>query len=116
MKVSVLLFVVACVFLLEGTQGADYPDPETLTNKANEENLTNILKCFYSEGECPTGADELKGRFRNRIYSKMFGIGNVVETNPRTLLLEEAQRKGQSSLLSFFGPPSKKIWTEEDES
>nr|CAD7449367.1 unnamed protein product [Timema bartmani] len=111
MKASVLLFVVACVFLLEGTQGADYPDPETLTNKANEENLTNILKCFYSEGECPKGADELKGRFRNGIYSKMFSIGKVVDTNPRTL-----KEKGQSSLLFFFGPPSKKIWAEEDES
>nr|CAD7575659.1 unnamed protein product [Timema californicum] len=63
MKASVHLFVVACVFLLEGTQGEDYPDPVALTNKANEENLTNILKCFYSEGECPKGTVELKVKF-----------------------------------------------------
>nr|CAD7265296.1 unnamed protein product [Timema shepardi] len=46
-----------------GTQGEDYPDPVALTNKANEENLTNILKCFYSEGECPKGTVELKAIF-----------------------------------------------------
>nr|CAD7435121.1 unnamed protein product [Timema monikensis] len=97
MKASVLLFVVACVFLLEGTQGEDYPDPVALTNNANEEDLTNILKCFYSEGECPKGTVELKAE----LYVK--------DTDEKYYHREWVE-------CSMSRPPSKKIWTEEDES
>nr|CAD7413659.1 unnamed protein product [Timema cristinae] len=96
MKASVLLFLVACVFLLEGTQGEDYPDPVALTNNANEEDLTNLLKCFYSEGECPKGTVELKASL---------ALSSAVKW-------QAGEGAGRTSLA----PPSKKIWTEEDES
>nr|CAD7399876.1 unnamed protein product [Timema poppensis] len=119
MKASVLLFVVACVFLPEGTQGEDYPDPVALTNKANEENLTNILKCFYSEGECPKGTVELKavkwlaGEGAGRTSP---AIRPLAQFDTEPLRIDNNPYSNVVTIDPVRPPPSKKIWTKEDES